>query len=336
MTMSKIFLMFPGQGSQYPGMGADWFQNFKEARDAFEEASDHSGLDLKKLCFEGSESDLKATEITQPAILTTSIAIFRSVCAHFGLAAKLGDVVVAGHSLGEYSALVAAGALDLGTAAKIVHHRGKFMQEAVPAGVGAMSALIFRPKTDATDLVPKICEVARGESKKFVGVANYNSPEQIVISGEVAAVNRAAEIALTEAYGARKAVPLPVSAPFHCTLMEPAAKKLAPELVGASWKTSPISYYANVDARLYSLNATSLNAVAGAGVADRLIQQITGSVLWTQTVRAVLKSETTRAFEIGPGSVLTGLARRIDLEGRSLDAKSIDKLEAFKNENSQF
>ncbi len=329
--MSKLFLMFPGQGSQYPGMGLEWHQNFKEARDAFEEASDHSGLDLKKLCFEGSEADLKATEITQPAILTTSIAIFRSLCAHFGLESKLSNAVVAGHSLGEYSALVAAGALDLGSAAKIVHHRGKYMQEAVPAGVGAMNALIFRPKIDATDLVPQICEMARSETKGFVGVANFNSPEQIVISGEVAAVSRAAEIAMSEKFGARKAVPLPVSAPFHCALMEAAAKKLSPELKSAKWKSSTLSYYANVDSKLYSLAGDS-----AVGVADRLILQITGSVLWTQTVRAVLNSGVSKAFEVGPGAVLAGLAKRIESEGRILEAKSIDRLEAFKNDNNQF
>jgi [acyl-carrier-protein] S-malonyltransferase len=328
--MAKMFLMFPGQGSQYPGMGAAWSANFKEAAQAFEEASDHCGLNLKKLCFEGSESDLKATEITQPAILTTSLALFRVLCAHYGLREKLNDCIFAGHSLGEYSALVAAGALDLGTAARIVHHRGKYMQEAVPAGTGAMAALIFKPKTDATDLVPQICQEAQSETKKFVGVANYNSPEQIVISGETAAVQKASALATGEKFGARKAVPLPVSAPFHCALMKPAAEKLSGELKSAPWKSAPYSYIANIDAKAHPLSA------ATSSIADRLIQQITGSVLWTHSVRLVLAAGTSQTFEIGPGAVLTGLAKRIDYEGRSLEAKSIDSWETFKNDSVQF
>jgi [acyl-carrier-protein] S-malonyltransferase len=327
----KLFIVFPGQGSQYSGMGADWFRDFPLARQAYEEASDHCGLDLKKLCFDGSDASLKATEITQPAILTTSIAIFRVLEKEFGLSERIPTAVFAGHSLGEYTALVASGALELGAAAKIVNHRGRFMQEAVPPGKGAMAALIFRPKTDATDLVPKICAEAATKTGSFVSVANYNSPEQIVISGGTLAIEEASKISLTEKYGARKAVPLPVSAPFQCELMKPAALKLQPELDSAHWKASGRNYVANIDSKTYQLSGDGL-----IGVAQRLVQHITGSVLWTQTVRHALSSGCVRTVEIGPGAVLSGLAKRIELEGRTLETRSIDRLEGFKNENLKF
>ncbi len=327
----KLFLIFPGQGSQYAGMGADWFQNFQMARESFEEASDHCGLNLRKLCFDGTDADLKATEITQPAILTTSIAMFRVLKSEFGLEPRLAAAIFAGHSLGEYSALVAAGALELGAAARLVHHRGKYMQEAVPAGRGAMAALIFRPKSDATPIVPVICAEATKATKGFVGVANYNSPEQIVISGDALAVAKASEIALSDAFSARKAVPLPVSAPFHCELMRPAAEKLGPELRAVNWKSTEHRYIANVDADVHLLKNDSLKSVP-----ERLGQQISGSVLWTQSVRKALELGLGRAVEIGPGAVLSGLLKRIGLNGQNMESRSIDRLEVFKNEKLGF
>lgn len=318
-------LMFPGQGSQYPGMGKDWCAQFTEAKLAFEEASDGSGLDLKKLCFDGSEDDLKQTEITQPAILTASIAVFRSLCANTALGETAKTALYAGHSLGEWSAIVAAGALDLASAARLVRHRGAYMQAAVPAGVGAMAALIFKPKTEGNwERTAELCAVMAKASGRKISPANYNSPEQIVVAGEAAAVNMAVEKATQEPWGARKAVPLPVSAPFHCDLMKPAAVKLEPEIRAAAWKSAAgRRYVANVDASLHDFDAK--------GVQDRLVQQITAPVLWVSSVQAALAAGATGGFEIGPGAVLAGLAKRITREGASLEVRSIDRWEEFKN-----
>ncbi len=316
--------MFPGQGSQRVGMGRDWVENFNEAKLAFEEASDGCGLRLQKLCFEGSDDDLKKTEITQPAILTATVAAFRSMVAHSRLGERLPNALFAGHSLGEYSALVCAGAVSLGDAARLVHHRGSYMQQAVPAGTGAMAALVFKPKTEGNwEKSVELCQaVARATGKK-VSPANDNSPEQIVIAGELIAVQEASRLATTEPWGARKAVPLPVSAPFHCALMQPAADRLAPELKNTQWQSVlGRRYVANVDAALTPV---------GPEAVEKLIHQITGAVLWTRSVRAALAQGYTQALEIGPGSVLTGLARRIALEGQSLEGTSVDSVEDFRS-----
>jgi [acyl-carrier-protein] S-malonyltransferase len=317
-SMTQKIFVFPGQGSQYPTMAKDWYDNFKAAREAFEEASDFTGINLKKLCFEGSGEDLKRTEITQPAILTSTVAIYRSLEID-------KNAVFAGHSLGEYSALVCAGALALGPAAKIVNKRGAFMQEAVPAGKGAMAALIFRPKTEGSEKADLLCREISALGRGYVSVANYNTPEQIVISGETEAVNLAVARALEAPYEARKAVPLAVSAPFHCKLMKPAAERLAPHLRSAPWTSARAKYYANVDAKLYDLSTLSLD------VADRLILQIDGPVLWTQTMRAALEAGYHRLVEIGPGAVLSGMAKRISSGEHSFHALNIDRLEDFQN-----
>jgi [acyl-carrier-protein] S-malonyltransferase len=322
MTMTQKIFVFPGQGSQYPGMGKDWFSNFKAAKEAFEEASDFTGLNLKRLCFEGSESELRATEVTQPAILTTTVAIFRSLEIN-----KTG--LYAGHSLGEYSALVCAGALALGPAARLVKNRGSYMQEAVPAGKGAMAALVFRPKTDGTEKADALCREISALGQGFVSVANYNTPEQIVISGESDAVKAASERALLAPYEARKVVPLNVSAPFHCRLMKPAADRLAGELKSAPWTGVKASYIANVDATLYSLE-DALDKVA-----ERLIQQVDHSVLWTQSLHTALRLEARRLVEVGPGAVLSGMAKRVSLGEIGFEAINIDQVEGFKNVQSQ-
>jgi [acyl-carrier-protein] S-malonyltransferase len=321
----SVFFVFPGQGSQYPGMAKGWCEEFPVARQAFEEASDFTGLDLKKLCFEGSEEQLKQTEITQPALLTATVAIARALQAEFGMRELAKGALFAGHSLGEYSALVVMGAVSLGPAARLVRARGKFMQEAVPAGVGGMAALLFRPKTDATGIVAELCERVSAETKQFVAVANYNSPEQIVISGHAEAVKHASAKALLEPWLARKAVPLAVSAPFHCGLMEPAALRLGEELARCDWQPSAHRYVANVDAQVYDLTKSA------EGVAGRMQAQVTGSVLWTQSVRAAAQQGVERFVEIGPGKVLSGLIGRIPVGDKPLAGSNIDAWEDFKN-----
>jgi len=221
--MSKLAFLFPGQASQYPGMGRELAEKFPESRAVFDEADAALGFSISQLCFEGSEDALKLTENTQPAILTVSVAAYRAL-------EKQGITpdFTAGHSLGEYSALVAAGALEFSTAVKLVRGRGRYMQEAVPAGVGAMAAILGLAPAEVAD----ICKKAAGQ--EVVAPANMNSPEQTVISGHAAAVKRAVEIASQS--GAKRAVILPVSAPFHCELMMPAQKRLEPDLRAANFK----------------------------------------------------------------------------------------------------
>ncbi len=319
--VAPMLFMFPGQGSQYPGMSKDWFENFQESKHAFEEASDGSGLNLKKLCFDGSDSDLKQTEITQPAILTATVAIFRALEAMGVLEKSQG--IYAGHSLGEYSALTCMGVLNLAEAARIVHNRGRFMQEAVAPGEGAMVALIFKPGTDGVTLAQAICNEAINISKKLVSVANFNSPEQIVVAGEIEATDAVIRLASeNENYKIRRALPLPVSAPFHCELMKAAADKLSSELESAKYSQTNLKYIANVDAELHDHEKAS----------ERLIKQITQSVQWVQSIQKAIETGAERALEIGPGAVLTGLAKRISTkDGRQAAAQNIDRWENFKN-----
>ncbi len=316
------FYVFPGQGSQYPGMGKDWYENFTEAKQAFEEASDFSGLNLKKLCFDGTDADLKQTEITQPAILTTTVAIYRSLLAQGFAKPQL----VAGHSLGEYSALVCAGALSLGEAARVVNHRGRYMQEAVPAGTGGMAALIFKPKTDSAPLAKALCEELSAQSGKLLSVANYNSPEQIVIAGHAELIEKAIVRATQEPYSARKAIALPVSAPFHCALMKPAAQKLSEELKSLKWiNINGLAYIPNVISDVVSLATVEQQG------AKLLEEQITGSVRWVESIQSAIRAGYKEIVEIGPGAVLSGLAKRIGLEDQFLSASNIDRLAEFKD-----
>jgi [acyl-carrier-protein] S-malonyltransferase len=307
-------------------MGKDWVENFKEAAHAFEEASDFSGLKLKRLCFEGADIDLRKTEITQPAILTTTVAIWRSLQTMGAL-----EGLYAGHSLGEYSALVCMGVLNLGEAARLVHHRGKYMQDAVPEGTGAMAAIVFKPKTDGTDIAQKICEEATKTTGQAVSVANFNSPEQIVISGYTVAVQEASRLSTTEKYGARKAVPLPVSAPFHCPLMRPAAENLAPEISSAKWTPQPKKYIANIDATLHPID----NEKQCKQGAERLVSQITGSVQWVRSIQTALQSGCTEAIEVGPGAVLSGLIKRISHNEHTLNVRNVDTWKGYKDAGTQ-
>jgi [acyl-carrier-protein] S-malonyltransferase len=282
--------IFPGQGAQFPGMGKDLFENFSVAREVFAEANEVLEFDLAGLCFNGPEDDLKLTRNTQPAILTMSIAALRVVEAETGLRPSFA----AGHSLGEYSALVCSGAIEFAAAVKTVRLRGTFMQEAVPVGVGAMAAIL---SAEADALVEICAEAAQGE---VVAPANYNSPGQIVIAGHTSAVNRAIEIAKGKGY--RKAMLLPVSAPFHCALMQPAADRLKTVLAGLSYQEMLLPVVTNVEARA---NADCTR------VQDLLVTQVCAPVLWEQSVNTMIESGVTRFIEIGPGKVLSGLVKRI-------------------------
>ena len=282
--------IFPGQGAQFPGMGKDLFENFSVARQIFEEANEVLEFDLAGLCFNGPEDELKLTRNTQPAILTMSIAALRVVEAETGLRPSFA----AGHSLGEYSALVCSGAIDFAAAVKTVRLRGTFMQEAVPVGVGAMAAIL---SAEADALVEICAEAAQGE---VVAPANFNSPGQIVIAGHASAVNRAIEIAKEKGY--RKAMLLPVSAPFHCALMQPAADRLKAVLDGLSYQKMQLPVVSNVEA-CANTDCTR--------VQDLLVKQVCAPVLWEQSVNAMIQSGVTRFIEIGPGKVLSGLVKRI-------------------------
>src|SRR6202158_4675033 len=277
-SSSRIAFLFPGQGSQSVGMGKELAANYPVARRTFEEADEALGYKLSALCFEGPEEKLRLTEITQPAILTASVAAWR-VLQEKGLSPEY----VAGHSLGEYSAHVAAGTLTFADAVRTVRNRGKYMQEAVPVGVGAMAAIIGV----APDKVNEICDqAARGE---VCQTANINSPEQIVISGHAEAVDRAIKLATER--GAKKAVRLPVSAPFHCALMQPAQDRLAADLGALSFQNPACPVVCNVDAAVVESAEASR---------DALIRQVTGAVRWEPSVRLLIDKGASLFIEVGP------------------------------------
>ena len=282
--------MFPGQGSQQVGMGRDLAAMYPVAQETFDEGDAALGYKLSQLCFEGPEDKLKLTEITQPAILSVSVATWR-VLQSQGMASSY----VAGHSLGEYSAHVAAGTLSFSDAVRAVRNRGKYMQEAVPVGVGAMAAILALPAEE----VEQVCaEVAQGE---VCQAANLNSPDQTVISGNKAAVERATELAKKR--GAKRAILLPVSAPFHCALMQPAQDRLAQDLSRLEFHNAEVAVMCNVDAALVSTGDASR---------DALIRQVTGAVQWVKSMRALIALGVENFVEVGPGKVLCGLMRQID------------------------
>ncbi len=287
---SSIAFLFPGQGSQAVGMGKELSGNYAIARRTFEEADEALGYKLSQACFEGPEEKLKLTEITQPAILTASIAAWR-VLKEKGLQPDF----VAGHSLGEYSAHVAAGTFSFADALRTVRNRGRYMQEAVPVGVGAMAAILGM----ARDKVEAVASDAAQE--EVCQAANINSPEQIVISGHAGAVGRALKLAHER--GAKKAVSLPVSAPFHCSLMQPAQDRLAADIGAVSFQNPLCPVVCNVDAE----------EIASAEAAqETLIRQVTGTVRWEPSVRRLIENGVGLFIEVGPGKVLWGLMRQID------------------------
>jgi [acyl-carrier-protein] S-malonyltransferase len=305
--MIKTAFLFPGQGSQFAGMGKSLAETYPEAARVFKDADAALGFDLSKLCFEGPDDQLKLTENTQPALLAVSTAACAVLRSH-----GIQPDFVAGHSLGEYSALVAAGALDFGAALRLVRKRGQYMQSAVPVGVGAMAAILKLPDGELDRV---LAEAAQGE---VVSAANFNTPDQVVIAGHAGAVNRAVELA--KAAGARRAILLQVSAPFHCALMQPAQQNLKPDLDAALFHDLSVPLVNNWQAR-----AVQTAAEAREG----LYQQIPNPVRWTESMRLLASSGVKRFIEVGPGSVLTGLLRGIDPElacykfGESADLEKI-------------
>ena len=340
----KLALLFPGQGSQTVGMGRAFFDGNPASRAVFEEADDALGFSLSKLIFEGPEDDLKLTENTQPAILTASIAVWRALEPELK-SRELAVCYAAGHSLGEYSAHVAAGTFCFADAVRTVRARGQLMQSAVPVGQGAMAAILGLPYDVVNDLCAQVSDeltapppedpanpsdqtaaardalsdpfnpastLAEAASRvsAVVAPANINSPEQIVISGELEAVNRAA--ALCKEAGAKRTIMLPVSAPFHCALMQPAQEGLAAHLESVAFHDPCFPIACNVDARFIR---------RGPDARDTLIRQVTGAVRWVECIELLAANGVTRFLEVGPGKVLSGLNRQID---RSLVSTNID------------
>jgi len=288
--MKKVALVFPGQGSQYVGMGKDFFDRSPAARKIFEEANKALGYDLAALCFQGPEEDLKLTANTQPAILTASIAALRAMQAE----REIVPIAAAGHSLGEYGALVASGGLRFADAVRLVHFRGKFMQEAVPVGVGAMAAVMGLTGPEVESLCQ---EASQGE---VLSPANYNSPGQIAIAGHRTAVQRAVDLVAKQA--GKKAVLLPVSAPFHCALMKPAGERLKGELVKVEVGDLHFPVLSNAEADFYPGKEK---------VRELLVQQVDHPVRWEECMQKLLSTGVNIVLEVGPGKVLSGLMRRI-------------------------
>ena len=303
----SIAFLFPGQGSQQPGMGRDLFEAFPESRAAFEEMDAALDSPISSLCFDGSAEDLALTENTQPAILAHSVAALRALDAR-----GCRPDFVAGHSLGEYSALVGAGVLRASDAVATVRRRGRYMQEAVPVGEGAMAAILGLDR----DQVAALCAAARGEGR-VLEPANFNSAGQVVIAGHADAVGRAIELA--SEHGARKAIPLQVSAPFHCPLMAPAAERLAPDLDALEFGDFRCPLVANVDGRENTNPAAAREALKA---------QVTAPVLWEDSVARLLELGVETFVEVGPGRVLSGLVKRAARKATILAAGTAEEVEA--------
>lgn len=307
--MDKLAFIFPGQGSQYVGMGSDFYESFVESKKVFDEANEVLNMDLKNICFNGSEEDLKRTENTQPAILATSIAILKAMQSR-----GIDCEYTAGLSLGEYSSLVTSGSIEFKDALKVVKERGKFMQEAVPLGVGGMAAILGLNRENIPSILQKTREYG------IVEVANYNSPEQIVLSGEMNGLKIACEEAIK--LGAKKAVPLSVSAPFHSSLLASAGEKLKNELAKVDIKDTQKKFISNVDAKLLSSKDE---------IKPKLVNQVSNSVLWQQSVEYMINDGVDTFIEIGPGKSLSGFVKRIGKAmGKEVKALSVNDVESFK------
>jgi len=302
----QLAMVFPGQGSQSPGMGKDLAEKFPVARQVFEEADDALGFALSRLCFEGPAEDLQLTENTQPAILAVSIAAFRALESVEAPA----PAFVAGHSLGEYSALVAAGVLNLSDALRTVRARGRYMQEAVPVVTGAMAAVLGGELSD----IERVCGEAGGE--ELCSVANINSPGQVVIAGNTAAVDRAIELLKGVA---RRVIKLNVSAPFHCALMKPAQDRLALDLERLRFNEPRVPVITNVDARV---------TTAPDELRDALVRQVSAPVRWLESMQVLMLNGVETVVEVGPGKVLSGLTRQTNRDVKSLNVEDAASLEA--------
>jgi [acyl-carrier-protein] S-malonyltransferase len=303
--MKQTAFIFPGQGSQYIGMGREFCDNFRVAREVFEEADDSLNFSISSLCFKGPEEDLKLTEYTQPAVLTTSIAALRVLQSEKGISPQL----TAGHSLGEYSALVASGALSFSDAVQTVRLRGRFMQEAVPVGEGAMAAILGMER----EQVEKLCEEV--SSRGVLTPANFNCPGQIVIAGHSKAVEGAIERVKQEG---KKAVLLPVSAPFHSPLMKPAGERLEKALEGILVRDLKVPVVTNVEAEINR----SKERVKGL-----LVAQVSSPVRWEESMRRMTEDGIEKALEIGPGKVLSGLMKRINPH---VEVQNIEDVQSLK------
>jgi [acyl-carrier-protein] S-malonyltransferase len=304
-----IAYVFPGQGSQSPGMGKNLADNFPVAREVFEEADEALGFPLSRLCFEGPAEELQLTENTQPATLAVSIAAFRALDS----TGAPPPAFVAGHSLGEYSALVASGVLDLSDALRTVRARGRYMQEAVPVGTGAMAAVIGGELSD----IERVCAEASGKtSGEVCSVANINSPGQVVIAGSTAAVDRAIELLKDVA---RRVIKLNVSAPFHCALMKPAQDRLATDLERLSLGEPKFPVVTNVDARI---------TTAPVQLRDALFRQVSAPVRWLESMQLLIENGVDKVVEVGPGKVLSGLMRQTSRDIKCLNVEDAASLEA--------
>lgn len=306
---TKLAYIFPGQASQYAGMGRDLAENFPAAREVFEEADDALGFSISSVCFTGTAEDLQLTENTQPSMLTVSVAALRALASEVPLMPDF----VAGHSLGEYSALVAAGSLSLTDAVRIVRARGRYMQEAAPLGSGAMAAIM------GADLETVMGACGEAQQNDVCMPANINGPGQIVIAGNVAAVDRAIE--LLKERGAKRAIRLKVSAPFHCALMMPAQERLAADLEDVVFKDLSLPLVTNVD-------ASQVGPGKGTGdkARDALVRQVSSPVRWLESMELLISEGVETFVEVGPGRVLSGLLRQIKRDARGLNVEDTASL----------
>jgi [acyl-carrier-protein] S-malonyltransferase len=308
----RIAFIFPGQGSQYVGMGRDLYETYPETRDLFDEADSILGFPLSKLCFEGSKEELNDTVNTQPALLTISVALLRMLDLD-----ELDPVAVAGHSMGEYTALVAAGALDFADGLRLVQERGRVMKEAGKQNPGGMAAVLGLE----ADILDEACQTASRETGAIVQLANYNSPGQIVVSGHKEALEQALELAKQR--GARRVIPLAVSIASHSPLMRSAAQALADIVVDIEFQQPRMPVIANV-------TAAPLTTVAE--IREELVEQLTSTVQWVESVEYMIAQGVTTFVEIGPKDVLTGLMRRIDKSVRAISVENIEGVKAFLEE----
>jgi len=306
VVSAKSAFVFPGQGSQSPGMGKDLADKFPVAQQVFEEADEALGFALSKLCFEGPAEELQLTENTQPAILAVSIAAFRALQS----AGAPAPAFVAGHSLGEYSALVAANVLELSAALRTVRARGRYMQEAVPVGTGAMAAVIGGELSE----IERVC--AEASDGEVCSIANINSPGQVVIAGNTAAVDRAIELLKGIA---RRVIKLNVSAPFHCALMKPAQDRLAADLERLHFGDPKFPVVTNVDARI---------TTAPGELRDALVRQVSAPVRWVESMQLLIENGVDKVVEVGPGKVLSGLMRQTSRDIKCLNVEDAASLEA--------